>query len=150
MEGLNFEKLKERKSETTTTLATNAAYITESSTLIDDVKHGHGKSVIIRALISLFFSVGLSVLCFTLGNSQLSYVVGWIFASFAIFLFLLLCVLAISLKLTIKSVDKRTEENIKLEAELKDINDKLAEEESATKVKKTRRSKKNKSAEVNE
>lgn len=148
MEELNIEELQKRKAEIQEMLADNAETVRKFAKALDIIKNWYGRKQLINGIISFFTYTGLSIACFTLGSSTFTNVLGWIFVICAGLLFFVLIVLFFLIRLIKKQVNTVTDINANLEKELKEINDKLAEKQTV--VKKTRRSKKNKSAEVNE
>lgn len=151
MEELNIEELKNRRAVIRETLEKNAAYLTEAHALIESSKTGSRRNSIIMYIIALLTNIGFSITCFDLGETQFTNILGWIFAAMAIILGVILLVVVIGLVFTSKSIDKFTNINIELEKELKDINDKLTENLSThISAQKTKRSRKQKTQEVNE
>ena len=148
MEELNIEELKKRKTEIEEELENNAEYIRHISGEIDSFKNGNRRNQLISGIILFFANIGVSITCFTLGESILANVFGWIFAVFAgIDLFVIISELFIPFFLMKKQINIVSDSNMKLEEELKEINSKFIDN---TLVKKTRRSRKQKTQEVNE
>lgn len=147
MAELNIEELKKRKTEIEEKLENNAEYIRHISGEIDSFKNGNRRNQLISVIILFFTNIGLSIACFTLGGSTLDNVFGWIFAVFAVIgLFVIIGALFIP-SLMERQINIVSDSNMKLEEELKDINSKFIDN---TPVKKTRRSRKQKTQEVNE
>lgn len=151
MEELNIEELKNRRAVIRETLEKNAAYLNEAHALLESSKTGSRRNSIIMYIIALLTNIGFSITCFDLGESQFTDILGWVFAAMAIILGAILLVVVIGLVFTSKSIDKFTNINIELEKELKEINDKLTEYLSThISAQKVRRSRKQKTQEVNE
>lgn len=148
MEELNIEELKKKRAEIQERLEGNAETVRKAAEALDSVKNGYRRKQLINGIIGFFSNTGVAVACFTLGDSTFTNVLGWIFAICAGLLLFVLIIVFLLLRVLKKQVDTVTDINANLEKELKEINDKLAENQ--TNIKKTRRSKKNKSTEVNE
>lgn len=147
MEELNIEELKKRKTEIEEKLENNAEYIRHISGEIDNFKNGTRRNQLISVIILFFTNIGVSIACFTLGESTLANVFGWVFAVFAVIDFFVIISALFLPSLMKKQINIVSDSNMKLEEELKEINSKFIDN---TLVKKTRRSRKQKTQEVNE